>query len=82
MNRRKFLQALGVGAVATQVVPLMKFVTPAPVRAVIGEYADYASFSDLAIAKAIDEHVQFAAMELGKRAGQSIDQMYYQEFAV
>lgn len=77
MNRRRFLSWLGVGvavgvvapATVISMVPSMSgsavteticLSTPAS----IGTYADYISFSDISIAKAIDEAVTKAAKEL------------------
>jgi hypothetical protein len=92
MNRRKFFKQLVIGAatavVAVKAAPLMKLL-PAEKTvsystyimgqdAIIGSYADYCSFSSLAIATAIDEQVQNAATELGYRTGQSISFMYNQ----
>jgi hypothetical protein len=77
MNRRKFLQWLGVGAVGAAVAPsVLLSEGPACVtaptayttgkEAIISGYANYANFSSFALAAAIDESVQNAAIELGK----------------
>ncbi len=82
MNRRSFLRFLGVGVAAAVVAPMaVKAVVPfefdkiiestqcqEPITASIGEYADYASFSDFQIASAIDASVNEAAAQLGYRA--------------
>jgi hypothetical protein len=83
MNRRNFFKQLGIGAV-TAVAVTHGLDLAAPVakstaystyvmgrNAVIGSYMDYCNFSSFAITTAIDEHVQFAAEELGRRAGMS-----------
>ena len=80
MNRRGFLQRIIGGSIAVAVaasVPL-KFLFPekAEVYATIGEYNDYASFSQLAIAESMDKVVQDSAIQLGYAAGQSISELY------
>lgn len=84
MNRRKFLKFAASGIATASVVGtigLTSIAPPTTIDAVIGCYADYCSFSDLALATAIDEQVQFAAIELGRRAGPSIDRLYLEQFS-
>lgn len=74
MNRRGFLKAFGIGAAtvvaATSLEGGISFISEpeliqAPVLdAVIGEYANYANFSEFAIAQAIDEQVLHVAEKL------------------
>jgi hypothetical protein len=72
MNRRRFLKWVGAGTAAVAVAPTALFHEgPACVAAVpttIGDYADYANFSELARAQAIDEMVSNTAAELGRQA--------------
>lgn len=75
MNRRKFLGLLAVAPLAIKAMA----VTP-PITATISQYVDYASFGDLANAGAIDAVVQQAALELGYRAGLTVDALYMQAF--
>lgn len=49
-----------------------------PINAVIGEYADYTSFSSFSIANAIDESVSNAARELSYQCGKSVSMLYDQ----
>ena len=87
MDRRKFLRFLGIGTAAVAVAPTALFTEgpacvaapiAAPECAVISGYADYASFSSLAIATALDEQMRDACKELAYRAGQSTAALYYQ----
>lgn len=94
MNRRKFLSWLGVGVVGAAVAPTA-LLSPGPAcvavdpllgvavpcDAVIGSYAEYCSFSSLAIATAIDDLVANAAKELGEAAGRDIAALQAQAFA-
>jgi hypothetical protein len=79
MDRRSFLGRLIAGTAAIAVAPTLlsePFMTPAPIAATIGEYFEYANFSSFAIASSIDELVSNSAVELGYRAGQSINELY------
>ncbi len=94
MNRRKFLQWLGVGAAAVAVAPSVLLsegpvcVAPATgyatyvmgTNAMIGEYCNYANFSSFAIASAMDDVVANAAKELGEAAGCSIADLHASVF--
>lgn len=72
MNRRKFFQFLGIGTAVAVVAPTTLLpkapVCVAPPAAYIGSYFDYVSFTELALAKAIDEQVADAAKQLSHRA--------------
>lgn len=71
MNRRGFLNFLGIGAAVAVAAPaILEFapVVPAPYAATIGMYADYTNFSSFALASAIDDSVAGAAHELAHRA--------------
>lgn len=95
MDRRKFLKFLGVGAAAVVAAPaLLTEAVAAPVAtstcyqtyimgksAIIGGYADYAKFSDFALASSIDEVVSNTAAELGRQAGESVRQLHRLEFS-
>lgn len=85
MNRRKFFKWLGVGIAGAAVAPsLSTIMGPQCVAAefplgasllaggTLSSYADYSSFSELALTAHIDEIVSQAAAELGAAAGQSI----------
>jgi hypothetical protein len=83
MNRRKFFKQLGIGA-ATAVAVAHGLEIPVAEKtvsystyimgqdAIIGSYADYCSFSSLAIATAIDEQVENAAKELSEVFGKRV----------
>jgi hypothetical protein len=79
MNRRGFLKTLGIGVASAAVlsaVPISSALFPAEefvAPAVLGSYAEYVSFSDFALAKAIDKNVADAAHQLGLFAAQKID---------
>ncbi len=61
MDRRGFLRLLSGVAALPVVKPLMKFLPePAVQQAVIGEYADYITFSDLTFQSAISYNVKYA----------------------
>ena len=88
MNRRGFLKMLGIGAATAAVSPTLAFKLAKTTgvrravgtQAVISEYVDYASFSSMSIAAAIDPVVASAAAELGRRAGEDISTLYAQNF--
>ena len=80
MNRRTFLRraltGVAVVAVASK-MPLSGLMSaPTSAPATIAGYSEYSNFSILAISQSIDEIVQKSAVELGYRAGQSIDELY------
>jgi hypothetical protein len=74
MNRRSFLKRLGVGSAAVAAVAVVPelatslFEGAPPAVATIGEYCNYANFSQLAIATSVDEAVTNASLELGHRS--------------
>ena len=78
MNRRKFLQCLGIGATTVAVAPkaIEWLAFSSPNVPTYGDYADYSNFSAFSISQGFDEAVQNAAMELGYRAGLSINTLY------
>lgn len=80
MNRRGFLKMLGIGAAVAAVSPTLAITKTTGVRAAVGEYADYASFSSFSIAQAIDPVVALTAAELGCRAAEDINSLYAQQF--
>jgi hypothetical protein len=73
VNRRNFLRGLAAAPVGLKLAPIWN-VLPlgSPAVAVIAEWNDYANFSSMATAAAMDEAVRHAAEELGHRAGESI----------
>lgn len=78
MNRRRFLQFLGVAS-AVSMAPSIVVNLPtelAPEAGVIGEYFNYMNFSSFAVAQAIDEAVANAASQLSYQAGRSISELY------
>lgn len=79
MNRRAFFKRAAIGAAVVAVAPTLlsePFMTPAPVVATIGEYAEYANFSSFAVASSMNKLVTDSAVELGYRAGMSINDLY------
>ena len=70
MDRRGFLGLLAGLAGATALAPLVKLLpeTPVTVTCVIGEYADYCSFSDFALDASIDPQVSSALTTYYNRA--------------
>lgn len=96
MNRRKFLNWLGVGTAIVAVAPSTllaeapAYVAP-PVAystyvmgkdAVISTYADYMNFSDFAISSSVDDIVAQAAEELGKAAAEEVNRLNVAHFDV
>jgi len=84
VNRRSFFKRAAMGAAALAVAPtlLSEPFMPQPIVATIGEYAEHTSFSSFAVATSIDEVVQNAAVELGTRYGQSLNELYKQTYDV
>jgi hypothetical protein len=80
MNRRSFLRRTGTTLAVVAAAPMLKFIPAPPVDAVLGEYRNYTSFSDLAIAESIDKAVQDSAMQLDYRAGLRINFLVSQPF--
>jgi len=92
MNRRNFLWRLVTGTAAVAVAPtvLEGGIPPFNVEdglmcsvkssAVIDGYNDYCNFSSFAQQCAIDEAVQNCAVELGRRAGQSVGEVWRATF--
>jgi len=84
MNRRSFFKRAAISAAALAVAPtlLSEPFMPQPIVATIGEYAEYTSFSNLAATTSIDQIVQESAAELGRRASQSIEELYMATYDV
>lgn len=60
MNRRDLFKGLFSIAAVPVLTPLEKLLpAPAPVKAVIGQYADYTSYSDIAFQTAIDPSISY-----------------------
>jgi hypothetical protein len=72
VNRRNFLRGLAAAPVGLKLAPIWNVLPLGPPVAVIAEWSNYANFSSMAIAAAMDEAVRHAAEELGRRAGESI----------
>ena len=77
MNRRAFLGRMVGGLAATAAVrtfPFRVFSFPSDIRvATVSEYQDFMTVSDLMDRAAINPIVQQCALELGHRAGLSLD---------
>ena len=62
-----------------RVDPWSNYTEPAwdtqPIKATIGEYADYANFSEMSIAAAMDESVDNIARELAESMGRKLDRV-------
>ena len=86
MDRRNFLKSMMGGVVAAAAVqsfPFRVFSFPKEIKiAHFGAaYADYTSFSEFRLAKEIDREVALIAEELGTRAAQTLDELWYQRLA-
>ena len=80
MKRRDFLKGIfGVAVVAAVSPSLGKFIPLEPIRVTIGEYADYYSMSDIAMATAIDPLVIQVAEQLAYRAAWSVDRLVQEQ---
>lgn len=91
MNRRRFLQLTGGGLIASATMaeagffaefmdwlrrkPAWSIPAKRPINAVIGQYADFVSYSDLALASA--PIVEEAAQEIARRAAFVVRNMYF-----
>lgn len=76
MNRRSFFKKAALGAAVVAIAPAVLSEPFMPQAATIGEYNNYANFSDMTIAQSMDETIMAAAVELGHRAGQSINDLW------
>ena len=84
MNRRLFLRraltGVAVAVVASQIPSklLMDVATSQPET--IGGYVDYCNFSQMALTDSMEKIIQESAVELGYRAGVSINELYAATF--
>ena len=80
MKRRDFLKGIfGVAVVAAVSPSLGAFIPVEPVQVTIGQYADFYSMSDIAMATAIDPLVIQAAEQLAYRAARSVDKLVQEQ---
>lgn len=78
MNRRRFLQLLGIAPLVAKVASLLPAATRVIAKnpilgAPYGDYASYTSFNEMVVAASIDEAVSEAARELGYRLANEIN---------
>jgi hypothetical protein len=76
VNRRKFLGFLGMAPMAAKILP---FLPNVPVAT--ASYQDFLTVSELIDQTAIDPIVEAAALELGRRAGLTMNTLWAQAFS-
>jgi hypothetical protein len=76
VNRRKFLNFLGIAPIVAKILP---FLPNVPVAT--ASYQDFLTVSELIDQTAIDPIVEATALELGRRAGLTMDALWAQAFS-